>query len=203
MEYLIFQPDKLNAPLPPFILDAEEERQAERRGGAFRVIRTLLKLELARRTGIPAQDIHFDTGPHGKPLFAPQPFNISHSGNCLCLAFHSRDVGVDVEKMRPRNFDKLAAQFMSPELLEHFRAGGCREEVFFSAWCVAEALVKHAGDTIWNARHYPFLIQDGIVCPTYEQAPQVELFTPMAGYRGAVAYTAGATSLTCKLPQSG
>ena len=58
---------------------------------------------------------------------------------------------------------------------------------FFASWCVAEALVKHAGATVWQAREFPFLYHHGRVETLFEGAPNIKIFSPAAGYCGAVA----------------
>ncbi len=189
MDYLVYRLSELaDIPLPD-VLDKQEEAAAARRGKTFRIIRTLLKTELSRRCSVAARDISFTYGAHGKPHFGPQCFNISHSGDCLCLAFHHAEIGVDVEKIRPRPSVTLAKRFMAEQQLDSFLRRNCPEDEFFFCWCAAEALVKHAGDTIWNARAYPFLYESGNIRPLFPHAPQVQLFRPMPGYCGAVAYS--------------
>lgn len=190
MDYLVYSLSALSdQPIPLELLPPHDQVVAARKGGNYVRIRTLLRQELSRRTGIPAGEIAFSYSEHGKPELAAQPFNISHSGDCLCMAFHHRSVGVDVERVRPRRFEALAARFMCPEQYEGFVARNCPEEEFYSCWCATEALVKHTGDTVWHALHYPFVYTHGRIRCLFENAPTVELFTPMPGYQGAIAYT--------------
>lgn len=190
MDYLIYNLAEIAASAAALdLLPQDELAMADRRGPRFALIRTLLRRELARRTGISARDINFEYGEHGKPECAAQPFNISHSGDCLCLAFHHRAIGVDVEQVRERNYRSLAARFMAPEQYETFCTRGCRQDEFFACWCAAEALVKYAGDTMWNARNYPFIYFQGRIRCLFAHSPEVQLFTPMPGYCGAVAFS--------------
>lgn len=190
MDYLLYRFSALESePVDLQLLPVAEQLEAARRGGHYACIRVLLRQELARRTGQPPADIKFTYSEHGKPEYPAQPFNISHSGDCLCLAFHHCSIGVDVERMRPRRYAELAARTMCPEQLAGFLRRECPQEEFYSCWCASEALVKHAGDTIWNARHYPFLYHHGRIECLFENAPRVEIFTPLPGYMGAVAYT--------------
>lgn len=78
---------------------------------------------------------------------------------------------------------------MCDEQLAGFISRGCPETEFFICWCTAEALVKHAGDTMWQARKYPFVYYPGRIACRFSGAPAIHLFTPMPGYQGAVAYT--------------
>lgn len=189
MDFLIY-----NIPaIPPDAVDwellpADERETALKRGGHYALIRTLLRRELARRTGNKGRDIVFTYSEHGKPEYAGQPFNLSHSGDCLCLAFHQSAIGVDVERIRPRRFESLASRFMCPEQAAAFASRGCPQDEFYACWCAAEALVKQAGDTMWHALRYPFLYYPGRIRCLFDHAPLVHLFTPLPGYSGAVAY---------------
>ena len=190
MDYLIYNIGALPRELEDnTVLTPDEQQAALQRGGNYALFRTILRRELARRTGLAAQDISIRYSEHGKPECEAQPFNLSHSGDCLCLAFHHKAVGVDVERIRPRNFQALAERFMCDEQLEGFISRGCPETEFFICWSAAEALVKHAGDTMWHAKQYPFVYYPGRIECRFADAPVVHLFTPMPGYQGAVAYS--------------
>lgn len=190
MNYLIYQlsdlsPEKISTTS----LSQEELTEASRRGGNYAIIRALLRQEIARRSQTTPDAIVFEYGPHGKPHCNIQHFNISHSGDCLCMAFHDAAVGVDVERIRTRDFKALGKRFMCPEQWDNFCARSCPENEFFACWTAAEALVKHAGDTMWNARLYPFIYRSGHIDCQFENAPLLQLFTPLPGYAGAIAYT--------------
>lgn len=192
MDYLLYQ---LSRQAPPprqemlTLLNEEERAQYARRGETYLLVRYLLKRELSRRTGLPPQELHWRYSSTGKPLLDGCPFNISHSGDYLCLAFHHRAIGVDIERIRPSRVRKaLAARFMHPEQQEAFLSRGGTPEEFFSCWCAMEALVKQAAATVWQAQDFPFLFKNGRIHPLFENAPQVELFEPAPGYCGAVAF---------------
>ena len=190
MDYLIYSISSLNdTVVDTSVLSAAELQEARRRGGSYALVRALLRHEIARRRGIAPADACFSYGPHGKPECDIQHFNISHSGDCLCLAFHDKPIGVDIEQIRPRRFEALAGRFMCDEQLAAFKSRDCPQDEFFACWCAAEALVKHAGDTMWNARNYPFIYRHGRISCLFEPAPVVELFSPETGYCGALAYT--------------
>ena len=76
--------------------------------------------EIARREG-------------GKPWFPEFPeiyFNVSHTKGAAVCAIHNREIGVDVEKLRP-----------APRRL----ADGMEDEAFFRLWTAREATVKRQG----------------------------------------------------------
>ena len=168
MDYLVYSVSELMKADIPSTLDSREENEASQRGDAFRRIRSLLKRELSRRCGLPTSEIHFSYGAHGKPSVPQLEFNISHSDDCLCMAFHHAPIGIDVEKIRPRAMERLAPRFMAAEQLRAFRERGSKTEEFFACWCAAEALVKrlwcsvHADGDSWKlvlpqALHEPLL----------------------------------------------
>ena len=190
MDFLVYKISELPTELALVdILPEQERAESLRRKGHYAATRVLLRQEISRRTHTIAKEIEISYGEHGKPECSLQPFNISHYGDCLCLAFHHKAIGVDVEYMKERNFAALASRFMPPEQLAAFMGRQCPLHEFYACWCAAEAIIKHAGDTIWHAPGYPFLYQQGRIKCLFENAPVVELFTPMPGYCGAVAYT--------------
>lgn len=191
MDYQVYHLTGMQtAPADIALLDEHERDVFSRRGDSYLLIRSLLKREIARRLGISPEEVTLEISKHGKPTHPHCHFNISHSGDYLCMAFHHSDIGVDIERVRTRPFARVAPRFMAPEQLQAFCDRGCHETEFFACWCTAEALVKQAGATIWQAREFPFLFDQGRIIPLFGNAPIVHLFTPAPGYCGAVAYAA-------------
>ena len=190
MEYQIYHLAGMRAnPADIALLDDQEREALARRGERYLLIRPLLKRELARRLGCLPSEVHLGITPHGKPTPPHCHFKTSQSGAYLWIALHHQAIGVDIERIRQRPFARLAPRFMAPEQLRAFRERGCPESEFFTCWCTAEALIKHAGSTIWQAHDFPFLFDRGQIIPLYENAPRVHLFSPAPGYSGAVAFT--------------
>ena len=94
--------------------------------------RALLALVLRRELGVdPLPQIA--RAPGGKPFFPDLPrvrFNLSHSHGAAVCAVHDREVGVDVELLRP-----------APRRL----GAGMTDEEFFRVWTAREATAKRAG----------------------------------------------------------
>ncbi len=198
MDYLIYNlaDAHLHAQADATLLSEDERAAAQKRGERYLITRCLLRRELARRLGMAPQDIRFRYSEQGKPECANAPvplhFNISHSGDCLALAFDSQaPIGVDVEQLRPRaRLAELAERIMCLEQLAAFRERGCPQEEFFTCWCAAEALVKQAASSIWQAKEIPFVCENGRIRLLGDAAAGlcVRPFTPMPGYAGAVAF---------------
>ena len=120
----------------------------------FAAGRAFLRLLLARYLGVAARDLGFRYDPHGKPVLADPHcglrFNLAHSGTLAVCAVTrgSRDVGVDVEHVKPiENAEALARAVLSP--LELVRLGALPEPVrlrsFYEAWTRKEAFLKALG----------------------------------------------------------
>ncbi len=79
---------------------------------------------------------------HGdKPEFVLKGlhFSISHSKNIVLVAFNNSEIGVDVEYMRPRNFEKILKRCNSNEK-------NPTREYFYKFWTVREAEIKLGRD---------------------------------------------------------
>lgn len=197
MDYQIIRLSTLPADTgDPALLSDDERRAWKRRGERYLLVRSLLKRELGRRLGLPPADIRLVIGEHGKPLIdkglfppgSPLHFNLSHSGDLLALAFAHSPVGIDIEQHRPRPFAKLAPRFMCPEQQERFEQSGCPESLFFHCWCTMEALIKREGLSLWQAKQYPFVCEQGQIRLLQGRTPRcLRLISPAPGYSGAVA----------------
>ena len=75
-------------------------------------------------------------GERGKPYFPERPdicFNLSHSYGAAVCAVHEKEVGVDIEKIRP-----------APRRL----ANGMGDRAFFRLWTAKEATLKREGGAL-------------------------------------------------------
>lgn len=83
----------------------------------------------------------------GKPWFPTAPercFNLSHSGPYALCALDGREVGADVEVLRPRRA-LLPRKLLSDEEYAWFSGRGGRWEDFYTLWTLKEAKVKCLG----------------------------------------------------------
>jgi 4'-phosphopantetheinyl transferase len=121
-------------------LDRPESRQALRR-----VLGAYLEEDPAA--------IELRRGPHGKPALADPTatlrFNLSHSGGLALIAVvDGREVGVDVERERPRrNLLRLAERALDPVEAAAVRAAAPADRLtlFHQAWARREAAAKCHG----------------------------------------------------------
>ncbi len=186
MEYLCYNFAELTeSKVDCSVLSADEQQFSYKR----RLAKALLRHEIARRTGKSAQDIQFFTNEHGKPYTEGIHFNISHSDNLLCMAFHHMNIGIDIQKSRQAaNIARLASRIMSPDQFEQFNDSGKRIQDFYYCWAITEALVKLHGTSIWNAKNYPFVFKNNRVNLSFENNITIQLIQPQPEYYGAIAY---------------
>ena len=82
--------------------------------------------------------------PGGKAYFEDLPelrFSISHTDGLWACAFAREAVGLDVQKRRACEKEKLAARFFHPAEAAFVKDGGD----FFAVWCAKESYVKLTG----------------------------------------------------------
>lgn len=165
---------------------------------AFIVRRSLLRLLLSAYTNVRPSSLLLRTDPAGKPrlegpnLGRPIRFSVSSSGDLVLMAFSAdREVGVDVETVRPTDWAGLARWFLPDEEIARLEAMAPaeRQERFFRLWSRMEACVKATGSGISGELkknrmvHAPWCASDG--APVGGLA--VRDIRPAPEYRGAVA----------------
>lgn len=143
------------------VLSAEEVERA----GRFRFRRDrdcfvrgrgVLRVLLSQYLGANPADLRFCTNRYGKPALAGEwagsgiKFNLSHSHEIILCAFAlKREVGVDVEHIRPEFAgEDIAARFFAAPEAEALRRTPAEERAaaFFGCWTRKEAYVKARGE---------------------------------------------------------
>ena len=150
--------------------------------------RSVLRLTLGRWLGRDPASLVFRIGHHGKPgLDGAPPFNLSHSGHLVLLAFHgSREVGVDVEEERPgMDWQAIARRVLAQQRVAQLEAlpAADQQRAFLVEWCRLEAQLKARGTGLAGLGERP---------PDPSKAELWDLVLP-AAHLGAVAV---ATTLT-------
>jgi 4'-phosphopantetheinyl transferase len=162
---------------PADVLDAGERdrarrflREEDRR--RFIAAHSMLRCVLSRYLGEPPASIRFERAAEGKPYvpWSRIRFNLSHSGDlAVCAVAEDREVGVDVERIRPVLYmDRILERFFPSEQAHD-------AEAFFRLWTRREAWVKATGRGLAG----------------FEDAPgprwSIESLKIADGYAGAVA----------------
>lgn len=114
--------------------------------------RRALRYVLGDRLGMDPADLRFEYAANGKPSLPGSElrFNVSHSaGYALIAVAQDRELGVDVEEIRPKDdLLALARRFFSPAehtALEHAPAAEIAA-IFYRVWTRKEAYLKACGD---------------------------------------------------------
>jgi 4'-phosphopantetheinyl transferase len=140
------------------LLDSEEQERASRfkfpaPRNQFVISRALLRRCLGCYLRIKEAEVRFRTTANGKPELADPHnnlrFNLSHTQGVTVFAVtRQRQVGVDVEKIRPdTNALQLAERFFSSREVEWLRSQPASEHLssFFSCWTAKESYIKAHG----------------------------------------------------------
>ncbi len=142
------------------LLNAEELARADRflqphHRCHSAVARGGLRSLLGRYLQVAPQSVVFQFNAHGKPSLAGAHehsglrFNLSHSHGLALIAFaRGRDLGVDIEKVRPeRPAEPIAERFFAPAEAARLRSlpSAQQPEGFFECWTRKEAYIKARG----------------------------------------------------------
>jgi 4'-phosphopantetheinyl transferase len=121
----------------------------------------LLRTALSSVANVPPAQWRFLIEPRGKPRIDPAhgrpelQFNLSHTrGFVACAICAGRDIGIDVEELRPRRADlDVAKRFFGPSEVAALRGTpeDQRAEAFFRFWTLKEAFIKATGEGISRA----------------------------------------------------
>jgi 4'-phosphopantetheinyl transferase len=202
-------------------LTADERQRAERflfekDRTHFVVSRGLLRVLLGGYLRQDPPHLRFTYGPHGKPALAthtgraPLRFNVSHShGLALYAVTRGREVGVDVERIRPEIAqEKIAERFFAPREVTVLRRLPplLQTSAFFACWTRKEAYMKAKGDglalpldqfEVSLAPGEPAALLRTAWDPQEAAGWALQDLEPAPGYRAAVAVAGHDWHLTC------
>lgn len=90
---------------------------------------------------------------HGKPILKSHPqlhFNISHSGKKWAIALSEYSIGVDIQHIKNKDYQKLWCRFFHPQEVHFLNSLDKQEQLnhFFKIWTMKEAYVKCIGTGI-------------------------------------------------------
>jgi len=141
-------------------LDAHEKKRAEKflvpqARERFVAARGILRELLGAYLELDPENVALSYGPQGKPSLLPAhnskiSFNVAHSQGMGLFVFASgREVGVDIERLRPdfRGME-IASHFFSEDEIAELKKlpQSLAEQAFFGCWTRKEAYVKAQGE---------------------------------------------------------
>jgi len=197
--------DRLNGALSESERDRAQRFRFDRLRQQFTIAHGALRFVLGRYLSIAPDRVRFAEGSHGKPEVAEPAttirFNVSHSEALAVIAIaDGRDVGVDIEAIRPvPELEEIAQRYFSDQEADALMhtAPGAREQNFFRIWTRKEAFIKAIGDGL------SFPLDSFAVSFRPDEASrlihlrgdveearswQLHAFTPAPGFAGALAY---------------
>jgi 4'-phosphopantetheinyl transferase len=205
---------ELGRSLPPDERQRAARLRFDRDRRRFIRTRTALREILSDCLGVPACQIAFRYGSHGKPEVAgtgafETHFNVSHSeGLAVIAVVRGHRVGVDIERVQPgAGEDGVAEQVMSGSELARFHSvpTSLRDEAFIACWTRKEAYLKALGVGISDSvqrcsvSFLPGERPEILECRDEHDSPErwsLVAFSPAAGFVGAVAVEAGEGSVS-------
>lgn len=114
--------------------------------------------------GAAPERIEFGKNEFGKPFAKKLPvhFSISHSSNMVICAVSDKEIGIDIEKIRPIN-PKAAEKFATEREIEYISSN---QNGFFEIWTLKEAYFKCIGTGLGaDIKSVSFNISPrGIIC---------------------------------------
>jgi 4'-phosphopantetheinyl transferase len=203
------------------LLSGEEQERAARMrapgaGRRFVISHGATRAILARYLGYPPAQFRFQIQAGGKPQLlwpagAPAlSFSLSHSKDlALCAVALERDLGVDVEQIRPlADWPQIAARYFSPDENEvlHALSGEAARAAFFQGWTGKEAYTKALGRGIssqWAQFSVPLATDTEARLPAARpEGGAQDVFTvcalaPGTGYAAAIAAWGTDWGLSC------
>lgn len=153
------QPDHIVQQLASFLTVDEMQRanryHFKRDSRHFIVARGIVRLVLSHYLDCPPAEVQFALGAYGKPSVTMQPngldlrFNVSHSHELALIAVTlGREVGVDIEQIRPLDdADLIAEHFFSLSERAVLRSlpAAAKQQGFYACWSRKEAYIKATG----------------------------------------------------------
>lgn len=113
--------------------------------------RLMLKVWARHNRAWQGRELEVEYSPQGAPKIKNFPYNhisVSHCRDRVAIALSMRPCAVDIESL-DRNFERLAARYMSIEELATFT----EKEMMASVWCAKEVLYKLSGIKGLDLRH--------------------------------------------------
>jgi len=203
-------------------LSGEEQARAnrfrlERDRARYVIGHGILRTILGSYLDVEPEALEFCCGINGKPLltnrFGPETirFNISRSYGLALYAFsRDRDLGVDIEKMKPvPEMDRIVAQFFNPLEIKKYYLTPANERMvaFFRCWTRKEAYLKATGDGLFRPLDTFSILTDCDGIPRIihngkkQEAPDdwtIRDLSVREGYVAAIAFRSSQYRLRCK-----
>lgn len=110
----------------------------------------LARYAICNKLGVKNSKLAFSNNKYGKPvLLQPEGifFNISHSGDWVVCAVSNEPVGIDVEMIKPVEFNTIARRFFTETEYNDLMSKENNERLkyFYTLWTLKESYIKAVG----------------------------------------------------------
>lgn len=109
----------------------------------------LLETGLRKEYGLELKYEPRGKGEHGKPFFTLRPklhYNISHSGEYILCIFCGEEVGIDIQKHKKANYERLLERMVPKKQISEILQSDHMVQEFFDQWALREAYIKWTGE---------------------------------------------------------
>ncbi len=113
-------------------------------------------------------EIHFGQNEYGKPYLMSNSdfyFNVSHSGEWVVCAISDSVVGIDVEKIKPTDFN-ISKRFFSKDENDFLicKDGPQKLDTFYDLWTLKESYIKAVGMGLhMSLSEFSIVIYNGLI----------------------------------------
>ena len=117
----------------------------------------MVKTELSKISGVSIEKINLARTSKGKPYAVnlPYHFSISHCENLLAIAIGKKEIGIDIEIIKPLKNDvtKMLCTKSDMSFLKSAESGTEQLLYFYKIWTAKEAYFKMLGSGITNLKN--------------------------------------------------
>lgn len=128
----------------------------------------LIRSVIHQKLRIDNTDIHFGKNKYGKPYLMGNEdfhFNVSHSNEWVVCAISDAPVGIDVEKIKPTDYN-ISERFFSEEEHNYIicKEGQQKLDSFYDLWTLKESYIKAIGKGLhMSLKDFSIVIFNGLI----------------------------------------
>ncbi|MBU0991396.1 MAG: 4'-phosphopantetheinyl transferase superfamily protein [Proteobacteria bacterium] len=128
----------------------------------------LVRSIIHEKLSIKNSDIRFGQNEYGKPYLLGNDnfhFNLSHSGDWVVCAISDSVVGIDVEKIKPTDYN-ISKRFFSKDENDYLICQKERQKLdtFYDLWTLKESYIKAVGKGLhMSLRDFSIIIYNGFI----------------------------------------
>ncbi len=107
----------------------------------------LVRYQACKELNLLNKEIVFAKNKNGKPFLLDHPefqFNISHTRNAIAVAFLNREIGIDIESIKPCDLT-IAKRFFTSSEQNYIFSHDNPDDAFYEIWTKKEAYIKYLG----------------------------------------------------------